>query len=271
MSAAEDALLAGDVDQALRLLTEQVKKDPSKAEYRIFLFQVLAVLGQWERALTQLSVLGEMSSKTVPMAQTYREAIRCEVFRAEVFEGKRTPLLLGQPPDWIAPLLESLRMLAGGNVAAAESLREKALEGAPATPGKLAGEDGLAFGWIADADSRIGPVLEAIVNGRYYWVPFERLSRVKIERPTDLRDFVWAPAQLVFANGGETVALVPTRYPGSEKAEGPLRLSRRTEWAQLGPATYVGTGQRMLATDQQELPILDLDLTLQPASDGGNG
>ena len=36
-----------------------------------------------------------------------------------------------------------------------------------------------AFEWIADADDRLGPVLEAIVNGRYYWVPFERVRRIQ--------------------------------------------------------------------------------------------
>ena len=32
---------------------------------------------------------------------------------------------------------------------------------------------------------------------------------------TDLRDLVWAPAQLTFSNGGETVALLPVRYAGT--------------------------------------------------------
>jgi type VI secretion system protein ImpE len=45
-------------------------------------------------------------------------------------------------------------------------------------------------------------VLEAVVNGRYYWVPWSRLSKVAIEAPTDLRDRVWMPASLMFSNGG---------------------------------------------------------------------
>jgi hypothetical protein len=36
----------------------------------------------------------------------------------------------------------------------------------------------------------------------------------------DLRDVVWMPAHLQFENGGESVALIPTRYPGSAASAG---------------------------------------------------
>ena len=71
------------------------------------------------------------------------------------------------------------------------------------------------FDWIADADSRLGPVLEVVLNGRYTWVPFDALSKVSIDAPEDLRDMVWLPAQLMFDNGGEVIAMV-----GVAKAEG---------------------------------------------------
>ncbi len=38
------------------------------------------------------------------------------------------------------------------------------------------------------------PVLEAMVNGKYYWIPFSRLASIVIEAPADLRDRVWLPA-----------------------------------------------------------------------------
>ena len=39
-----------------------------------------------------------------------------------------------------------------------------------------------------DADMWLGPVLEAFVNGKYYWVPYARLSHIKLDPPQDLRD-----------------------------------------------------------------------------------
>src|SRR5438270_617815 len=74
------------------------------------------------------------------------------------------------------------------------------------------------FAWIADMDSRIGPMCEAFVDGKYVWIPFDHLAKVTIDPPADLRDLIWAGAELTFANGGTTVAMIPSRYPGSEAA-----------------------------------------------------
>ena len=46
---------------------------------RVFLFQLLCVLGQWERALTQLNVAAELDAQALAMAQMYREALQCEM------------------------------------------------------------------------------------------------------------------------------------------------------------------------------------------------
>lgn len=269
---AERALRDGDPHKALALLQDAVRGHPSDAKLRVFLFQLLCVLGQWSRALNQLEVAAGLDPAALPMKQTYGEAIRCEVMRAQVFEGKKSPMVFGQPEQWIALLIESLLVAGKGQAGESERLRNQALEEADAVPGEL---DGHKFEWIADADSRIGPVLEAVINGRYYWVPFSRLSKIVIEAPTDLRDMVWMPANLLFENGGESVALVPTRYPGSEKsAEGVIALARKTSWEAFGPDAYRGLGQRILATDSGEWPLMEVRaIDLNPHSDveGGNG
>jgi type VI secretion system protein ImpE len=102
-------------------------------------------------------------------------------------------------------------------------------------------------------------VLEAVINGRYYWIPFARLTRVQIEPPEDLRDVVWMPAHLEFENGGESVALIPTRYVGSEHSEdGLLMMSRKTIWQEVAPGTHHGVGQRILTTDTDEVPLMEI-------------
>jgi type VI secretion system protein ImpE len=216
LDAAERAVREADLDGALRLLQDHVRSRPSDANPRIFLFQLLSVLGQWDRALTQLNVAAELDAKALAMAQMYREALQCEVLRADVFAGKKAPMILGEPEEWLALLIESLLTGGDSSAAAAErarSLRERAFEAAPTTAGAI---DGAPFEWIADGDMRLGPVCEAVINGRYYWVPFARVARIDIEAPADLRDVVWMPAHFAFANGGEAVAVIPTRYPGSE-------------------------------------------------------
>jgi type VI secretion system protein ImpE len=252
---AEQSLRDGDLEQALAELQAEVRKDPSNAKHRIFLFQLYSLLGQWDRANTQLGVVAEMDASTLPMVQTYREALKCEALRGKVFTGDRSPLVFGRPEPWVALLLEALRLSATGKIADSQRLRADALEQAQATSGTI---DEQAFAWIADADPRLGPILETIVNGRYYWIPFRRLRSVSIDKPTDLRDLVWAPVKLQFANGGETVAFVPTRYVGSEESSDPeVRMARRTDWVDRGDDLFEGTGLRMFATDQGEYPLLE--------------
>ncbi|HVR63522.1 MAG TPA: type VI secretion system accessory protein TagJ [Polyangia bacterium] len=268
---AEESVRAGHLDDALADLQARVRKQPSDAKLRVFLFQLLAVMGQWDRALNQLKVASDLDPTTVAMLKTYQEALQCEVLRAEVFAGKKTPLLFGKPAEWMALVVQALKLGAREKFDEAAALREKAFEAAPATAGKINDQP---FAWIADADARIGPLLEAIVNGRYYWIPFARLREVKMEKPADLRDFAWTPATLTLANGGETVALIPTRYPGSE-ASGDARvvMARSTEWVEKADGTYIGLGQRQLATDQGEFALLDVR-TIQldsTDSDGADG
>ena len=256
-SAAQQALRQGDVAGALKLLQDQVRAAPQDAKLRVFLFQLLCVLGQWDRALNQLNVAGELDASTLAMVQTYRETIQCERLRIDVFAGKRVPMLFGEPHAWLALMLEALLREGRGEHDDARRLREQALEEAPTTSGSA---DGKAFEWITDADGRLGPVFEAIVNGRYYWIPASRLSRIEIDAPTDLRDSVWMPAHFLFSNGGEVVGFIPTRYVGSDSGDAAHALARRTDWTELSPGQYTGLGQRMLSTDVDDLALMDVRL-----------
>jgi type VI secretion system protein ImpE len=267
---AQDALAAGDLGAALAALQRQVRERPADAKLRVFLFQLLCVNGDWNRAIMQLKVAAELDSLALAMAQTYREAIICEVYRERVFAGEKTPLVFGEPQDWIALSIEALRLLAAGRPEEAAALRERAFEAAPATAGAL---NGAGFAWIADADMRLGPLLEIIVDGRYFWAPFAALREIRAEGPVDLRDLVWTPVTLALHSGSEVVGLVPTRYAGTA-AEGDdaARLARRTEWIDAGGGTFRGIGQRLLATDAAEVGVLDLrTLALGAAAATGEG
>ena len=265
VEAAEFSLKNGDPAGALSQLQEQVRAQPSDPKLRIFLFQLLCVLGQWERALNQLKVASGLDAAALPMAQMYGEAVRCEAIRSDVFAGRKSPMVFGEPEQWLALLIESLLVAGRGQVKQSEDLRLRAFEDAETSSGALNGQP---FEWIADADSRLGPVLEAVINGRYYWVPFARLAGLTLETPADLRDMVWMPARLLFENGGEVVGLIPTRYPGSERSDdGLILLARKTIWDEVSPDVHHGLGQRVIATDAGDVPLLDVrELVIQTAS-----
>lgn len=238
-----------------------IRADASNAKLRIHLFQLLCVLGNWQRALAQLQVCAQLDAKALPMAQTYREAIRCELFRKDVFEGKRTPQIMGTPPSWAGSMIEALKLDGRKDFSGAAAMREAALEEAAATPCNV---DGTACEWLADADSRLGPTLEVIANGQYYWLPIESCSGLKLEPPTDLRDLVWAPGELMLPNEGRVPVLIPTRYPGTETVTSTdsddLKRSRRTEWTEMHDGMWFGTGQRLWASESGEHAILDTRL-----------
>ena len=252
----QDFLKQADLDGAMSAAMQAVRDDPSKAENRTLLFQLLSVTGDWDRSLTQLNVAGELDSGALPMVQTYQEALGCEALREQVFAGQRSPLVFGDPEQWIALALESVKLSGQGKHKEASELREQAYELAPSNSGTVNGEP---FEWIADADSRIGPFVEAIVNGKYYWIPMHRIASLKVDDPEDLRDLVWIPAQFAWANGGESIALLPVRYPGTQTSSNDsLRLSRLTEWDEQSGDTYFGVGQKMMATDQADYSLLGI-------------
>ncbi len=268
------SLKNGDLPTALKQLQGEVRDNPSEPKHRIFLFQLLSVLGQWDKALTQLNVVRELSAASVSLAETYQEALSCEALRATVFKGKRAPLLFGEPEPWMAMILEALKLDCRGAHQEGAALRAQALEQAPTTVGKLRlhppGEQKITaaasdeprdidFEWIADADSRIGPFLEAIVHGRYFWIPFHRIRIMLLDKAVDLRDMVWLPARWEWMNGGEAVGFVPSRYAGSESSDdNHIQLGWKTTWTEVASGTFVGAGQRLFTTNMDEYPLTSI-------------
>jgi len=260
---AESSLQMGDLDESLKQLQDQVRKDSANPKHRVFLFQLLAVFGNWERALTQLNVAGELSAENFPMVQTYREVIRCELLREKVFKAQTTPIMFGEPQQWQALLLESLKRVTAGNYEQALELRDQAYELAPTIGGTINGEP---FQWLGDTDTRLGPVLELILNGKYFWVPSTTIQKLVIEAPVDLRDLVWLPAQVTWANGGVAACFIPARYPGSEaSADSAIRLARKTEWQEPHPGHAFGLGQKVFATDSRDYSLFEIrELVFNP-------
>lgn len=262
----EDHLKNADLAATLTSLQDMVRADAADAKLRIFLFQLLCVLGNWKRAIAQLKVSAELDPSALMMAQTYREGIICEVYREKVFAGDNDPMIFGEPEPWLALLIEAQKLQAQGNLAQGAALRSQAFDQAPATSGTA---NGVPFEWIADADMRLGPVLEVIVNGRYFWLPFAQISKLEIEAPADLRDAVWTASTLTLRNGGEVVALIPTRYADTPaRGNDAAKLARATDWQDAGEDTYIGVGQRLFATDGEDIALLDLrELVLHHGDD----
>ena len=256
MDKARETLRQGNVQQALDELKQDVRKAPRDPRLRTFLFQMFCISGEWDRALTQLKVVHELDRATEAMAQTYQSAIRCEILREKIFRGQRSPTVFGDPGEWVPLLIEATRKLAEGQHAEAAKLRDAGFEAAPEAQCVL---NGAVCEWIADADPRLGPIIEAVVEGKYMWIPYHRIKSMTVDAPADLRDQVWMPARFTWTNDGEAVALIPTRYPGSAASANPaIQLARMTEWAELDAGWSLPLGQRILVTDVDETALMDV-------------
>ena len=106
-SQADELVRAGQLQEAIDSLQEQVRRDPANAKNRVFLFQLMAILGQWDRAMTQLNVAAEMDASNLLMAQMCRVALNCEALRATIFSGERSPMVFGEPEEWVGWLVQA--------------------------------------------------------------------------------------------------------------------------------------------------------------------
>lgn len=225
---------------------------PGDASVRMKLFRMFVITGQWTRAATQLDTAGSLDADLGFTAMVHGQSLACERFREEVFAGRRTPVIAGEPPQWLALMIEALHADAAG----AAALRAQALEQAEPRRGRI---NDAPFDWVADADSRLGPVVECFIDGKYYWVPFDRIERIDIQAPEDVLDLAWLACEIRFSAGGSKHAMLPVRYPGSEKSDDDdLVMSRKTVWSGDDERGYVGLGQRIWTTDGAELGLLDV-------------
>jgi type VI secretion system protein ImpE len=237
---ADQCLREGDLTGARAALVDRIRSSPADEGARMFLFQLLCVVGEWDKARKQLETLATLSPEARMLSVVYGQAIDAEAVRAEVFEGKvKAEILAGG--SWAEGLAQALQSEAGGAPDSA-SRREAALDAAPDTPGEM---DGTRFEWIADADSRFGPCFEAVLGGRYGLVAFDAVERIESGGPRDLRDIIWYPVEIAFRTGQSAAALLPARYPGTEYSEdGPERLGRTTGWHDR-PWGQAGSGQHL--------------------------
>lgn len=248
-------LRRGDFDSALQCAKERVRRQPADADLRIGLFQLFAVSGQWSRAEEQLRLAAELDPGCDALASAYARALRAEVEREQVMAGEREPALPGGSSEWQRELLAALRHECEGAAGLAAACRDRAFEAADAAAGRI---DGAAFAWLGDADPRFGPCLEVMLESGYAWVAFSQLDALSFDPPATLSDLLWRPVSLTWRDGKVDAALVPSRYPGSERDErNAVRLGRRTEWRGEGMHSR-GAGQRMLASSEGEHPLLEV-------------
>ncbi len=252
MVKADELLASGDVAAARQQLIEEVRANPGDVGVRMFLFQMCALLGEWDRAKAQLETLAKLDPEARMLSVAYTQCIAAEAVRARVFSGEEAAPMLAKV-EWGDALSAALqaRQQGAGN---AEALYAQVFEQAPTTAGTT--DAGQEFDWIADADPRLGPVTEVIIAGRYGLMPFCALESLTINPPLDLRDTVWIEAEFGLTQGARVAGFIPLRYPGSEASDqAAIVRGTSTEWIADGAGEHP-VGHRLFAfSDGNETPV----------------
>ncbi len=251
-----DALKEGRLDAALASAKDAVRKAPTDAAHRSVLFQLYCLTGNWDGALTQLRLVSDFDVSAALWVGVCERLLACERERQRVFAGEKPPTLFGQPQEWVGNTVEALRLGLDGHWDAAAASQARALEAAPAVAAEVNGQ---RVEWLADGDSRFGPVLEAFMDGKYYWVPFEHLKELRLRPRTHLMDSIWAPVDFVWTNEGRADGYVPVRYPDSEKsADSQVQLGRKTGWREAAENYFLGEGHRSFVSNAAEYGLAEL-------------
>jgi type VI secretion system protein ImpE len=250
------------LDEEYAQLKEGIRRKPEDAQLRAQLFQLLALRGDWPRAQAALNLTLELNPNAHSLAATYTGPLACELQRAQVFAASRRPELVGADAA-AGALLDALQLDAAGNAAQAGAVRAAAIAALPARSGHIrlhASATPVPFAWLADGDSRLGPVLELFAGERYLWLPLSQVQGLRLAAPTSRCALVWSHGAIDLVNGTTIHAALPVRYPLPAAVNQQKILSAAyTEWQALaGDEQYLGIGQRMLVSEQGEYALLDI-------------
>jgi len=216
---------SGRLDEAVAALGAELRDDPGNARARVFLFELLAFTGDYERAARQLDAVAHGSREAEQGAWLYRSALHAEHLRQDRYARGEVP----QGP-------------------------------ARAVAGRL---NGAEFASLTDADPRVGARLELFAAGQYTTIPLEQLAAVEMAPPARLRDLLWAPARVRAAPAFEQASLgellLPALTPLAWRhPDGAVRLGRMTAWEDGAGGAAVPVGQKLLRVDGELFPFLEV-------------
>jgi type VI secretion system protein ImpE len=257
MTKAREHYEAGDLKQAVAAALEDVRNHPEDVGRRGLLAELLCFAGELERADRQLDALGHQEPQVAVGVALFRHLIRAEQARQQFFAEGRLPEFLDQPAPAVRLHLEASIHLREGRPAEAAQLLAQAEEQRPHAKGTC---DGQAFDDLRDLDDLVAPVFEVLTsNGKYYWIPLERVDLVEFRPPARPRDLLWRRAHMVVRGGPDGEVYLPTLYAGTAAAaDDRARLGRVTEWQGGGGAPVRGVGQRTYLVGEDARPMMEV-------------
>ena len=255
---AREHFLSGRLGDAIADAEGEVRQKPGDAGRRSFLAALLCFAGDLDRADRQLEAAGQqLGPREAVGISLLRHLIRAEKARREFLEKGRLPEFLAEPSEDLRLRLQASIAIREGKPAEAVSILEKAEELRPHSRGTA---DGAPFDDLRDLDDLMASFLEVLTaNGKYYWIPFERVESAQFHPSADPMDLLWRRTLLSVRGGPDGEVYIPVLYPASHRsADDKVRLGRVTQWQGGDGSPVSGLGQRVLLAGEKDMAILDL-------------
>jgi type VI secretion system protein ImpE len=247
-------LRAGELAGAIAASQAVLRKSPANIGARVLLAELLIFSGNLERADTLMDAASAIDSTTSLVAAEYRQLLRGEIARRQLYADGRVPEFLGEPTDAQRLQLSALVAMRAGDVAEATRQSRLAEETRPRTPGLLGDA---RFDDFRDADDWMAGSFEVLTStGKYFWIPTERVVSANFHAPTRVRDLIWRRASMVVSDGPEGDVYVPAIYAADEALTDALRLGRETDWREAEGGLVRGVGQRVFLAGDEGVDVM---------------
>lgn len=248
---------AGHLADAVAAAGAAVKRAPADLGARILLAEMLAFSGNTERADVILDAATDIDPSASVAVAEFRQLLRAEVARRQLFRDGRVPEFIGEPTDCQRAALAALVALREGDAAEAARLGAEAEALRPHVAGM---RDGHAFEDLRDGDDLLAASFEVLTTtGKYFWIPVARVASIEFHAPKRPRDLLWRRATMSVTDGPDGDVYLPVTYALPEgTADDSLLLGRSTDWAGPESGPVRGLGQRTFLIGEEAVAIMEL-------------
>jgi type VI secretion system protein ImpE len=246
----------GDLGGAIAAAIDTVKRNPTDVSARIFLFELSAFSGDWDRAEKQLDAIGHQNTNSAIGSVIYRQNFQNERERINVFEHSSRPGAITPIPKYVEDLITAVDLVRRDETVEARGLLDKVEEDRPAFAVEVNGE---RFEDFRDYNDLTMCVFETFLKDNYVWLPFEEVVSIEFDEPKSLRDIYWPQATVELVNGSTGEMFLPSLYVNSWKSDDDkIRLGRAVDWRDAGNDVFIGEGSRLFWMDGQQKSVLDI-------------
>ncbi|MHC1742014.1 MAG: type VI secretion system accessory protein TagJ [Syntrophobacteraceae bacterium] len=253
---AKELIRAGKLAEARNQLVAEVKAAPGDFNRRTLLFQVLCLLGEWDKAALHLNTVAAQNLKSEVAAQAYRNLVHAEKQREEVFTSGRRPAFMPEMPAYAEAFFQVWDLVSKDLIEDAESVYTSIIEKLPLPSGTL---NSNPFAGFRDTHSFLSPFLEVFVHDRYVWLPIGAVRELTIAPPQTLFDTLWVSCHLTTWEGLAMNCFLPSLYPLSHRHEDDrVKLGRMTDWKSAGGFFVRATGQHVFEVGEEDVNLLEI-------------